>query len=333
MEKEHFINEKVNKLIQFWVGWAVFFGGIFFVVLSLMDYIATPENFKDFLKYRFLGAFSFCIIFLLNLRKIKRTYQLFLIYVGVIISTFIIEYMILHFGGHSSTYYAGIFILIMVVVGFIPIGLKHSIILSLIALSIFVTPILLFDKSIDFRYFSMPIFFLLSTFTIANVWRYLSQKRLISELSLQYDLDQEKNKLKDYSSQLEDMVEERTKALRKSETMLKSLYENANDGIVITDTEGVIIDVNKRAAELHGFDNAHMKGLNVAILELEKNRAVWDERRKRLLDGEALIFETEHYRKDGSAIAFEVSSKAITLEGETFIQSLYRDISEKKRLF
>ncbi len=334
MERSDFINERINKLIQFWFGIATFFGGFFFIVLSVLDYISTPENFSLFMKYRFLGAFLFSIIYIMNRRKVNKKYQLFLIYSSVIISTLIIEYMILNFGAHSSPYYAGFFILIMVVVGFIPIGLKHSIYLSIIAFFIYTIPIIVYDKQLDFKVFSVPISFLLVTFTIANVWRYLSQQRLISELSLQYDLDKEKNKLKEYSQQLEEVVQERTKDLRKSEAMLKTLFENANDGILIMDDSGIIVDANQRACEIYECDKKELIGRNIQHLgpETDKNKLLWMERMERLRSGEPLLFETEHYGKDENKVSIEISAKAIQIDGRLLIQSFHRDLTEKKRL-
>ncbi|MEK7332343.1 MAG: ATP-binding protein, partial [Nitrospirota bacterium] len=46
----------------------------------------------------------------------------------------------------------------------------------------------------------------------------------------------------------------------------------------------------------------------------------------------ALMFETQHYRKDGSKVSLEISSKAIEVEGHVLIQSFHRDITEKKKL-
>ena len=51
-----------------------------------------------------------------------------------------------------------------------------------------------------------------------------------------------------------------------------------------------------------------------------------------LLNGESLIYETEHYKKDGTKVILEVSSKALDIGGETYIQSFYRDITEKKKI-
>ena len=52
---------------------------------------------------------------------------------------------------------------------------------------------------------------------------------------------------------------------------------------------------------------------------------------RRILDGESLVFEAKNNRKDGTSIYVEISSKAITIGNEVFIQSFYRDITEKKK--
>jgi signal transduction histidine kinase len=53
---------------------------------------------------------------------------------------------------------------------------------------------------------------------------------------------------------------------------------------------------------------------------------------ERIVGGESLLFETEHYRKDGTKVSLEVSSRAIEVEGASIIQSFHRDVTEKKRL-
>ena len=332
MTKQDYINEKINKLVQFWIGWAHFFGAVFFISLSVMDYIATRDNFADFIKYRLAGAVILTILGILNQKKVSRRYQLFLIYTTSIISVSIIEYMILHFGGHSSTYYAGFFIFVMVVVGFIPIDLKNSICITLIAFLLYVLPILIFDKLFNFNYFAMPLSFLLATFAIANIWRYLSQKRLLNELSLQYDLAEEKGKLEKYSTQLEDLVAERTKELSISEKRYRGLFENANDGIAVLDENGITVSVNQKFCELHGFEKDALIGVHFGLLEAKGHEGVKEERMKRILDGESLVYETEHYKKDGSTILLEVSARAIEIGGELYVQAFHRDITEKKQL-
>ncbi|HWR71549.1 MAG TPA: PAS domain S-box protein [Nitrospirota bacterium] len=332
MVKKEYINDKITGLMQYWVGWALFFAAVFFVALSIMDYVATPKNFAHFFKLRLLGAAILTIIYIINRKKANRKYQLFLTYFAVTISACIIEYMILRLGGHSSTYYAGFFLVIMFVVGFIPLNLNHSIYLSILAFTLYLLPILALDRSLDLRYFSMPLSFLLATFSISIFWRYLSQKRLINELSLQYDLEQQNKQLEVYSYQLKGMVEDRTKELHESEQWHRSLFENATDGIIVLNRKGIIVNANQRACEMHGFSREALVGANIQLLEAAENKEEMISRMQRIIAGEPMVFEAVHNRKDGSPVNLEISAKAIVIGNEVFVQSFYRDITEKKKV-
>jgi PAS domain S-box-containing protein len=155
--------------------------------------------------------------------------------------------------------------------------------------------------------------------------RYLSQKRLQKEFGLQYDLDQQKEKL-------EELVQERTNELTVSEKKLRSLFDNATDGIMILDKDGKIIDANKEACNIHGFDKDSLIGVNIELLETDKDKTFFKSRIERILDGESLLFETQHYRKDGSKVSLEVAGNAIETEGSVLIQFFLRDITDKKKL-
>jgi PAS domain S-box-containing protein len=52
----------------------------------------------------------------------------------------------------------------------------------------------------------------------------------------------------------------------------------------------------------------------------------------RLLSGETLTFEVEHYHKDGHVFPMEVSASLIRSDAESYIQCFHRDITERKRV-
>ena len=52
---------------------------------------------------------------------------------------------------------------------------------------------------------------------------------------------------------------------------------------------------------------------------------------KKVKEQKSLLFETTHQRKDGTTFPVEVSTRMLEMEGETFIQSIIRDITERKR--
>jgi PAS domain S-box-containing protein len=193
-------------------------------------------------------------------------------------------------------------------------------------------PVLFFDRITNVRFFVNSNIFLLATAGIGIIWRYYNDKLVNENFSLQYDLEQQKKQLEIYSLQLRGMVEDRTNELHKSEKWHKSLFENATDGIVVLDRNGIIVNANDRACTMHGFSREALVGSHIKLLESAGNREGMAERTRRIIGGESLVFEAVHNKKDGAPIYLEISAKAITLGDEVFIQSFYRDVTEKKKV-
>ena len=256
----------MDNLVKFWFGIATLLGAVFFLLLGVMDFFATPENFKRFLLYRLVVGVSLICLYFIN-KIIPAGYRSVLSTVPIIISATAIELMILDFGGHQSTYYVGLIILMVCVFGLIPLSASFSLIGISTVYVIYLFPILLFDTITDPRTFFTSNCFLLTFLIIATVWRYLNQKSIIRELSLQYDLENQKKQLEVYSLQLKGMVDDRTRELRKSEQWHRSIVDNATDGIIVQDRNGIIININDKACEMHGFPKEALIGTHIRLLE------------------------------------------------------------------
>ncbi len=330
-KKKLYIEEKFSELSKFWLGTVLLIGSGLFLLLGVMDYISTPENFSKFIMYRLFVSISLVILHFFSKKISNRRHFLIIFSLAVIISAFSIELMILDFGGHQSPYYVGLIILV-VCVFLIPIDLAFSLWGISLIYFIYLVPTVLFDHIIHYRVFFTSNAFMLSFFVIAAIWRYWNQRSIINELSLQYDLEQQNKKLESYSVQLKAMVEDRTKELVKSEQWHRSLVDNATDGIVVLDRNGMIINVNDKACEMHGFTHEALVGTHVKLLESDSKKEEMAERMNRILNGESQVFESVHNKKDGTPLYLEISSTAITIGDELFIQSFYRDITEKKKL-
>lgn len=332
LEKAKYLEEQIAKKLQFWNTILLLLAMILFLLLGVMDYLATPENFTKFIFYRIGISLILIVLYYLNSIKQSILYQQMIISTMIIMSAITIELMIIPFGGHTSPYYAGMNLLIIGALGLIPFNTPLTILMALSIYAIYIIPILLFDTLTNIPAFVMNNTFMFSTFVIALTLRILTQRSMINELSLQYDLTKEKGKLEKYSTQLEDLVVERTKELSVSEQRFRELFDNANDGIAVLNTTGIIINVNRKFCELHGFDKNALIGIHFSLLEGKDREGQKEERWKSILNGEAIVYESEHYKKDGNAILLEVSSTAIDIGGELYIQSFHRDITEKKQL-
>lgn len=335
MQKEEYIKQEIINLTQSLGALLLLIGAAINISLSLLDYFVVPEHFSQFFMYRLVAAtllVGMHFAFKNEKYKTNSLFQSTIIIAATITTAIMIEFMILAFGGHQSSYYAGMIILIVFLLGFLPISAKMIAVVNCMVYCIYLFPILLFDNITNIKIFINNNIFLIAAIIGSIGWRYVNQNLLIKKLSLEYDLSQDKEQLEMYSHKLEDLVEERTKELSVSEKWHRSLFDNATDAIIVLDRKGLIVNVNKRTCELHGFHKDALVGIHIGILEVNHDDERLSERLKKILQGEQLFYETEHFRKNGEKILLEVSCNRVDIDGEPYIESFYRDITEKKKI-
>lgn len=105
----------------------------------------------------------------------------------------------------------------------------------------------------------------------------------------------------------------------------------ANDIVLLMDAEGRIVNCNDRALAAFGYSRDELIGRNT--LELRPPALVASGRRQLGIARQegGLVFETWHRRKDGSEFPVEASVRSFDVDGETFIQGILRDITERTR--
>ncbi|MBL0715513.1 MAG: PAS domain S-box protein, partial [Desulfosarcina sp.] len=117
--------------------------------------------------------------------------------------------------------------------------------------------------------------------------------------------------------------------LHHSEQRYRQLFDQSNDAIVIH-RQGCIIDANQRACRMLGCEAGHLLSLDITKLERDKDLDERQARGDRLISGQAVRFETEWKKADGTFIPVEVSSRMANLE-EGIVQSTGRDITDRKQ--
>ncbi|KXB06189.1 hypothetical protein AKJ52_02470 [candidate division MSBL1 archaeon SCGC-AAA382C18] len=107
------------------------------------------------------------------------------------------------------------------------------------------------------------------------------------------------------------------------------LFEELSDALFLEDTDGEILEVNKSACELLGYDYNELIGMNVDDLVPEDAPAFLpDEIDEATREGKPL--ETLNERKDGSLVPIELRGRIIELKGEKKMLLSVRDITERK---
>jgi len=127
------------------------------------------------------------------------------------------------------------------------------------------------------------------------------------------------------------------KSLRENERRYRTLFESANDAILIIQ-DNTCIDCNQKALEMFGCTREQIIGqAPYKFSPLHQPDGI-DSTEKglgqitKVLDGEPQVFEWNHIRPNGDAFVAEVSLNLIEIESEKFVQAILRDITERKRL-
>jgi PAS domain S-box-containing protein len=87
-------------------------------------------------------------------------------------------------------------------------------------------------------------------------------------------------------------------ALRESEEKFRVLFESAQDGIFLLSSDGNIKELNESFARMHGYTIKEMLKMNLRDIDAPESACLAPERFKRLLAGESLSFDVEHYCRE-----------------------------------
>ena len=118
-------------------------------------------------------------------------------------------------------------------------------------------------------------------------------------------------------------------ALRESEKKFKDIFDTIPDSIIVSDSNGLIYDVNSIFETLSGYNRKEIIGkLSTVDIGLWVDTGQRDEfLTKMYQDGKVQNFEMTARARDGQLKIFLVSAKQIVIKGESRILSLARDIT------
>jgi len=127
------------------------------------------------------------------------------------------------------------------------------------------------------------------------------------------------------------------RALEENETRYRTLFESANDAILLNKGPRWV-ECNKKTLEMFGCDEKEeIIGKTFYDFSPERqpdgnlSKDKGDEKRKLAEEAKPPFFEWKHKRIDGTVFDVEVSLNRIELSGEVFVLSIVRDITERKQ--
>lgn len=109
------------------------------------------------------------------------------------------------------------------------------------------------------------------------------------------------------------------------------ILKYANDLIFLIDKDLNILEINDKVVETYGFQRRELIGTPIIMLrppaEQDKLKTQYND----LVENSSLTYQTIHIKKDGTQFPVEMSVRLVVSDGETFIQSIGRDITERKK--
>ena len=122
-------------------------------------------------------------------------------------------------------------------------------------------------------------------------------------------------------------------ALRASERGFRAVFDNAMDGILISDATGnAFYAANRRICEMLGYSQEEMRRLTVRDLHPSDDVPLALSHFDRMARGHASIAtDIPMKRKDGSTLYADISASPMAFAGRKCVIGIFRDITERKR--
>lgn len=124
-------------------------------------------------------------------------------------------------------------------------------------------------------------------------------------------------------------LEAHNQALRESEARYRALTEQASDGILVCDDQGLVLEANASLAALTGYSLGELSGLDIRELIEPSDLGRLPLRFAELLEGKTVLQERPIRRKDGSVFHGEFHGTRLQ-DGR--IHASLRDVTERRLL-
>lgn len=125
---------------------------------------------------------------------------------------------------------------------------------------------------------------------------------------------------------------ESVERLKHSEQRFSSLFQKSGEGIVVHDLDGRVLESNQKLRDLMGYDETEILKINIADFHPPEIKILTSENLKSVEQKKYLNLEFEMVRKSGERFLAEVTATLIEMEGQPIIQSIVRDVTERRRM-
>jgi PAS domain S-box-containing protein len=228
-------------------------GIVFFSLFSLLDFICCRPHFPLFFFWRLCFVLLlFALILLLALPQVRRHTRM-VMDSAMLLGALTISLMTVQLGGFASGYYIGI--LLMIAGGFsvLPLDVRHALFLGSTMYLVYVFTVYLGSRPLDDQALVQVVtnsFFFFIIVIVTSVQCFDDLQTQTQSQRAQKGLRALSDELKQYTGNLEALVQKRMELLEESDLKFYDLYNNILDLVVQIDRNGRIGMINRHGAAL-----------------------------------------------------------------------------------
>jgi putative nucleotidyltransferase with HDIG domain len=169
---------------------------IAFPIYSVLDYFVYPDHHFEFLIIRAAVILICMSVFWLMHTKFGKTYPREFGVFAYIICCLSIVLMVHRVGGYQSPYYAGVNLVLIIFLAILPMDLRRTIVICVVAYAAYIIPIVAFQSIDNLAIFLNNNFFFLSTIILVILSSHFATNLRFKEFSARYSLAQANEELK-----------------------------------------------------------------------------------------------------------------------------------------
>jgi len=165
----------------------------------------------------------------------------------------------------------------------------------------------------------------------SNKWRARYEREKKARFQAETLLEEKSSELYEVNQQLAKKVELESSKYKREEEKFTALFQYSNDGIILQNHSGKILDANKSICEILGVEHDEFVGADVSeVLTKDSIKICIQALRKIIADGSAR-FECHLIDKNQQIIPVDISATRLRFGEQTIIQGIIRDISEQQK--
>ncbi|MCG6876126.1 MAG: PAS domain S-box protein [Betaproteobacteria bacterium] len=132
---------------------------------------------------------------------------------------------------------------------------------------------------------------------------------------------------------LRDITERRQaiEALQSSEEQYRAIFNSTQDGMIMWDLAGGIVDINPAALAMHGYTRDEVARFEPSMFIPPESVEQYQRFLKEVATGKPFHVEAPAIRKDGSRFWADVQGSPVTYKGAPHLLAMIRDVTERKQ--